>query len=198
MEIAFVFVYASRPSSPNSRPHPDWRLPPNGVSGLTAACTFTPTWPESTARATRTARDTSWVQTDPDRPYCVELTSASISASSRKRIAVSTGPKISSRAIVICDDASANNTGRTKWPGPSTVPPPHTIDAPSSRPEAMYPSTRARCRAEISGPSTVPGVIPSPTGNVSAKAAIPATTSSCTSSCTNSRVPAMQACPLDR
>jgi hypothetical protein len=52
---------------------------------------------------------------------------------------LSTGPKISSWAIVILLSTSANTVGWTKKPEsrPSGRPPPHTSRAPSSMPLAM-------------------------------------------------------------
>ena len=53
--------------------------------------------PASTPRATRSARPTSRVQIEPDRPYSVSLAMATASASSSNGSTATTGPKTSSR-----------------------------------------------------------------------------------------------------
>ena len=52
------------------------------------------------------ARLTSSVQTAPARPYSVSLAFAIASSSSRKRIAATTGPKISSRTATLSASTS--------------------------------------------------------------------------------------------
>ena len=91
----------------------------------------------------------------------------------------STGPKISSCAIVDLLSTSAKTVGSTNqpWSSPAGRPPPATRRAPSLRPLAMYPSTRSRCRSATSGPISVAGSSASPTGSDEAKAANVSTTS---------------------
>src|SRR4051812_24783121 len=69
----FTSVNESSASGPSSRPSPDCLNPPNGVEYRTEECELTDRLPDSTARATRSARPTSRVQIDPDRPYSVSL-----------------------------------------------------------------------------------------------------------------------------
>jgi hypothetical protein len=61
------------------------------------------------------------------------------SSSSSKGITTSTGPKISSRAIVMELSTSTNSVGSTNQPvgWSAGMPPPHTRRAPCSRPAAM-------------------------------------------------------------
>ena len=58
----------SSASGPSSRPSPDCLNPPNGVEYRTEECELTDRLPLSTPRATRSARPTSRVQIEPDRP----------------------------------------------------------------------------------------------------------------------------------
>ena len=57
--------------------------------------------PVSKARATRSARPTSRVQIEPERPYCESLAMRTPSSSESNGITATTGPKISSRAMVM-------------------------------------------------------------------------------------------------
>ena len=79
-------------------PNPDCLKPPNGVDTRTELFEFTDSTPDSTARATRSARPPSRVQIEPDSPYGVSFASSTASASSSNRITAATGPKTSSRA----------------------------------------------------------------------------------------------------
>mmetsp|Transcript_40727 Transcript_40727/g.122675 ORF Transcript_40727/g.122675 Transcript_40727/m.122675 type:complete len:248 (-) Transcript_40727:770-1513(-) len=68
----------------------------------------------------------------------------------------STGPKISSCAIVMRGSTSAKTVGRTKYP-PAGTPsgrsnPPATSRAPSSIPDRMYPLTLSHWAADARGP----------------------------------------------
>ena len=56
---------ASSASGPSSRPSPDCLNPPNGVEYRTEECELTERLPDSTPRATRSARPRSLVQIDP-------------------------------------------------------------------------------------------------------------------------------------
>ena len=71
------------------------------------------------------------------RPYSVSLAIRIASSSSVNGITDSTGPKISSRAMVMSLDTSANRVGVTKFPAassPSPRVPPQTSRAPSAWP----------------------------------------------------------------
>src|SRR6476619_2945445 len=96
MKTFLTSVKESRASGPSSRPSPDCLKPPNGVEYRTDECELTDRLPDSTPRATHSARPTSRVQIDPDRPYSVSLARLIASASSSK---ASTGPNTSSRQI---------------------------------------------------------------------------------------------------
>src|SRR6476619_1399549 len=99
MKTFLTSVKESRASGPSSRPSPDCLKPPNGVEYRTEECELTERLPDSTPRATRSARPTSRVQIDPDRPYSVSLASLIASASSSKGSTATTGPNTSSRQI---------------------------------------------------------------------------------------------------
>src|SRR5260370_3023026 len=62
------------------------------------------------------ARLTSAVHTVAARPYSVSLASRTASSSSPNAMTESTGPKISSRAMLMSLDTSANSVGATKLP----------------------------------------------------------------------------------
>jgi hypothetical protein len=82
----------------------------------------------------------SFVQTPAARPYGVSLARAIASSRSANSMAASTGPKISSREIVISGVTSAKTVGLTKYPLPvpmSVRSPPATSVAPSFLPDSM-------------------------------------------------------------
>src|SRR5487761_1084917 len=110
MNTFLTSVNASSASGPSSRPRPDCLNPPNGVQYRTEACELTDRVPDSTARATRSARPTSWVQIEPDNPYGVSLAIATASASSVNGSTVTTGP-----------NTSSVNAGSSRRTGASTV-----------------------------------------------------------------------------
>src|SRR6266404_277960 len=118
--------------------------------------------PALMALVIRSARRTSSVHTVAARPYSVSLASLMASASSSKGITDSTGPKISSRAMLMSLDTSANSVGATKLPcassSPPARPPPHTRRAPSSWLRAIRPRTRSSCLVLISGAEVTSGV----------------------------------------
>src|SRR5689334_21149616 len=97
MNTFLTSVNASSASGPSSRPNPEYLNPPNGVEYRTEELEFTERLPDSTARATRSARPAFSVQIDPDSPNSVSLASRTASASSSKASTETTGPKISSR-----------------------------------------------------------------------------------------------------
>src|SRR6202012_5830476 len=101
-----------------------------GVLERTEECEFTDRFPASTARDTRTARDRSSVQIDPDRPYPVSLASATASCSSSKASTVTTGPKISSVTLrsVRC---GVRTVGGNQNPGPDGASPRNATGASS-------------------------------------------------------------------
>ena len=68
MNTFLVSVKCSGASGPSSRPRPDCLNPPKGVLYRTDECEFTDRLPDSTALDTRSARDRSSVQIEPDSP----------------------------------------------------------------------------------------------------------------------------------
>src|SRR5438093_1084813 len=93
------------------------------------------------------------------------------SGSSSYGMMVRTGPKISSRAIVMSLRTLANTVGFTKYPlrMPSGRPgPPVTSSAPSSMPFLMRRCTFSNCASLASGPMVVPSASGSPTLTASA------------------------------
>ena len=86
MKTLFSSVLCSSACIPSSLPTPDCLYPPNGVCGNTLEFEFTPSTPVRIARATRSWRAPSRVQSDPERPYGVSLAMRIASASSRNGI----------------------------------------------------------------------------------------------------------------
>ena len=84
----------------------------------------------------------------------VSLAMATASPSSRAGMTLSTGPKISSRAMVEEFSTLEKTVGSTNQPFSRCAgrPPPVASVAPSATPLSMYPSTRSRCRLTASGP----------------------------------------------
>ena len=110
----------------------------------------------------------------------------------------STGPKISSRAMVMSRVTSENTVGATKNPdsSPSGVSePPVTSFAPSPMPLSMYMRTRSRWAEEISGPRRLAASKGSPGVYVSAAVRASSSTSASLSRGTSIRVSALQVCP---
>ena len=82
-----------------------------------------------------------------------------------------TGPKISSRAMVMSFRTFAKTVGLTKYPllMPSGRPgPPVTSSAPSSMPFLMRRCTFSNCASLASGPMVMPSALGSPTVTASA------------------------------
>src|SRR5215831_11889094 len=75
-----------------------------------------PTVPALMALVIRSARLMSLVQTVAARPYWVSLAIRTASSSSLNGITDSTGPKISSRAMLMSLVTSVNSVGATKLP----------------------------------------------------------------------------------
>ncbi len=119
-----------------------------------------PTVPARSALVSRIARLRSLVHTVAARPYSVSLAIRTASSSSLKGITDRTGPKISSRAMLMSLDTSVNRVGATKLPAarsPSPRVPPQTSRAPAAWPSAISPITRSTCRALISGDDVTAG-----------------------------------------
>ena len=72
------------------------------------------TVPASMRRIARSATFRSRVQTAAVSPYSVPLASAIASSSERQRSAQTTGPKTSSRAILMPGSTESNNVGSTQ------------------------------------------------------------------------------------
>ena len=124
------------------------------------------TCPVRISLATRMALSSSPDQTPPDRPYSESLANSMASSSVEYVVMESTGPKISSRNMVISGVTSANTVGRTKKPLSklSGIPnPPATRVAPSSIPAAIYDETLSCCRLDTNGPQRFDSSIGSPT-----------------------------------
>src|SRR5215831_5808770 len=103
---------SSRPYTPASRPCPDCLKPPNGAFMLNAPPLMS-IWPARMRRATRCARASSFDHTAPARPYTESLAMRTASSSSWYGMIESTGPKISSCAMVMLFLTLPNTVGRT-------------------------------------------------------------------------------------
>ena len=80
----------------------------------TAEFEFTERLPASMPRATRSARPTSEVKIEPERPYSVTFAFATASASSSNGITDTTGPNTSSRQIGSSVDDDSATVGGTQ------------------------------------------------------------------------------------
>src|SRR6201997_1728500 len=158
MNTFLVSVKCKGASGPSSRPSPDCLKPPNGVLYRTDECELTDRLPDSTARATRTARERLSVQIDPDNPYAVSLASAIASASSSKGSTVTTGPKISSVAVR-SERSGVSTVGGNQNPGPDGASPRKATGASSG----TYEDTVFQCDRDTSGPISVSRRLGSPT-----------------------------------
>src|SRR6476646_1544104 len=191
MKTFLVSVKASAASRPSSRPSPDCLNPPNGVQYRTEECEFTDRFPASTPRDTRSARPTSLVQMEPDRPYSVSLAMRTASASSSNGTTATTGPNTSS-VRTRSDCASGSTTvGGYQNPGPSGCVPVNATLVDGSTNEA----TRSRCAAEINGPISVDSSPGSPTRTPRTAGSNNAKNLSKTLRCTRIRDRAQQSCP---
>ncbi len=92
--------YCSMPSGPFSRPMPEFLCPPNGAPGSNAYM-LTASVPVRILLAISIAFGKSVVYTLPASPYAESLAMRIASSSVSKGITASTGPKISSWAMVI-------------------------------------------------------------------------------------------------
>src|SRR5215475_9857207 len=118
MKTFLTSVNACNASGPSSRPSPDCLTPPNGVQYRTDECELTLSVPVSTPRATRRARPTSRVQSEPDNPYSVSFARRMASSSSRNGNTDTTGPKISSRQCASDGDVAVSTVGGNQDPSP--------------------------------------------------------------------------------
>ncbi len=126
------------------------------------------------------AMPTLRVQMYADSPYEVSFATRAIlsNSSSSKRVAHTTGPKISSRMTDISGRTWLSTTGRTKKPLAGSACSPETISAPCCSPARMYPVTRSSCCADTTGPMKVPGSTPGPIFRLRACATTPSMTRS--------------------
>src|SRR6478752_1525101 len=99
------------PEGPPSRPNPDSPYPPNAAAGSKRLNVLSQTTPTLSAEAIAIARDPFSVQTPADSPYGVLFALATASSGVRNVSTVSTGPKISSRAIRMDWETSVKTVG---------------------------------------------------------------------------------------
>src|SRR5216117_867025 len=105
------FRYSHIPSRPPSRPNPDSRYPPKPDAASNMLVQFTHTTPALSFGATSSARLMFSVHTLAARPYGVLFASSTASFGVRNVIDTSTGPKISTCAIVAAGDTSVKSVG---------------------------------------------------------------------------------------
>src|SRR5258708_21946829 len=105
------FTYSHIPSRPPSRPNPLSRYPPNPAAASNRFVEFTHTTPALIFGAMSSARLMFSVQTLAASPYGVLFASATDSSGVRKVIVTSTGPKISTCAIVDDGCTFVNSVG---------------------------------------------------------------------------------------
>src|SRR6266498_1251688 len=105
------FKYSHIPSRPPSRPNPDSRYPPNPDAASNRLVQLIHTTPALIFGATSSARLTFSVHTLAASPYGVLLASSTASAGVRNAIDTSTGPKISTCAIVAAGETLVKSVG---------------------------------------------------------------------------------------
>src|SRR6266704_7102145 len=110
------FRYSHIPSFPPSRPNPDSRYPPNPEAASNRLVLLTHTTPALILGATSSARLMFSVHTLAASPYGVLLASSTASDGVRNVIETSTGPKISTWAMVAAGDTFVNSVGGEKYP----------------------------------------------------------------------------------
>src|SRR5207244_180976 len=103
-----VFRYSHIPSFPPSRPNPASRYPPTPDPASNRLVQLVQTTPALSFGATSSARLMFSVHTLAARPYGVLLASSTASAGVRKVMVTSTGPKISTCAMVAAGDTFVN------------------------------------------------------------------------------------------
>src|SRR4029079_15938446 len=106
-----LFRYSNIPSRPPSRPNPLSRYPPNPAAASKRFVEFTQTTPALIFGAMSSARLMLSVHTLAASPYGVLFASATDSSGVRNVIDTSTGPKISTCAIVDEGWTSVNSVG---------------------------------------------------------------------------------------
>src|SRR3989441_12651924 len=110
------FKYSHIPSFPPSRPNPDSRYPPNPEAASNRFVQLIHTTPALILGATSSARLMFSVHTLAASPYGVLLASSTASLGVRNVIATSTGPKISTWAIVAAGETAGDSGGGYKTP----------------------------------------------------------------------------------
>src|SRR2546430_17649398 len=105
------FRYSHIPSFPPSRPNPDSRYPPNPDAASNRLVQLIHTTPALILGATSSARLMFSVHTLAASPYGVLLASSTASAGVRNVIETSTGPNISTWAMVAAGDTFVNSVG---------------------------------------------------------------------------------------
>src|SRR3989441_5082420 len=113
-----AFRYSHIPSFPPSRPNPDSRYPPNPDAASNRFVQLIHTTPALIFGATSSARLMFSVQTLAASPYGVLLASSTASAGVRNVIATSTGPKISTWAILAAGGTLGEQAGGSEHPPP--------------------------------------------------------------------------------
>src|SRR5712691_3411025 len=103
--------YSHIPSFPPSRPNPDSRYPPNPEAASNRLVQLIHTTPALILGATSNARLMFSVHTLAASPYGVLLASSTASAGVRNVIETSTGPKISTWAMVAAGETFVNSVG---------------------------------------------------------------------------------------
>src|SRR5216110_2435334 len=103
--------YSHIPSRPPSRPNPDSRYPPNPEAASNRLVQLIHTTPALILGATSSARLMFSVHTLAARPYGVLFASSTASAGVRNVIETSTGPKISTWAMVAAGETFVNSVG---------------------------------------------------------------------------------------
>src|SRR5229473_7421712 len=104
-------TYSHIPSFPPSRPNPDSRYPPNPDAASNRLVQLIHTTPALILGATSSARLMFSVHTLAASPYGVLLASSTASVGVRNVIETSTGPKISTWAMVAAGETLVNNVG---------------------------------------------------------------------------------------
>ena len=139
----------------------------------------------------------SRVQTPADRPNDVEFAMRAASWGVSKVSTLSTGPKISSRAIRMVGSTPAKTVGSMKRPfGVSRRPPPSRSSAPSARPASTRSRILPNCSSVAIAPTLVAGSSGSPTGTVLARSTTRAMNSSAIERWTRRRLPLLQHSPM--
>src|SRR5437899_10522699 len=105
------FRYSHIPSFPPSRPKPDSRYPPNPEAASNRLVQLIHTTPALILGATSSARLMFSVHTLAARPYGVLFASSTASAGVRNVIETSTGPKLSTWAVVAAGETFVNSVG---------------------------------------------------------------------------------------